>query len=112
MNTKAAHTPTPWHIEMEDERGVYISTPETDFMIATLECEPPDDVTRCNARMIVTAVNHHQELITRLYNLKNTIDIMRGNTNGECPGAVSVAAWRDLEVYAHDAEETLKKVIQ
>ena len=52
-----------------------------------------------------------QELITRLYNLKNTIDIIRGNTNGECPNGVSVAAWRALELYINDADKTLKKLI-
>lgn len=97
------HTEIPWSIEMEDERGVYISSAETDFIIATLECEPPDEVTRENARFIVKAVNHHQELVTRLYNLVNELGIQN---------PVKIELTPALALRFKEAQETLKKVIQ
>lgn len=60
------------------------------------------DTAKANADLIVTSVNHHQELITRLYNLVN---ILR-TYNDAAPAGKEALKLRILE-----AEETLKKVI-
>lgn len=110
------HTPGEWSLDLSD-MAIYneigtgickINRQAKKAGVDDLEKIGPSIETMANASLICAA----PELVTRLYNLKNTVDIIRGNTNGECPRGVSVAAWRSLEAYAHDAEETLKKVIQ
>lgn len=93
MSTKAAHTPTPWTKE-ELKDTIVISADGIGWAIATTCCYPMDDTTRANAELIITAVNHHQELITRLYNLVNAEDEQA------------------LIFYRKEARETLKKLIQ
>lgn len=99
------HTPTPWirddssklecDVRGENRRRVALcfgleSTSEPWTKEYKSEC-------RANADLIVTAVNHHQELITRLYNLKNAIE-----------GIDTKLVILRLK----EADETLKKVIQ
>lgn len=101
MSTKTAHTPTPWKIEIIDKEGIHISAEPIDFMIATCFCEPPDDVTSENAQFIVLAVNHHQELVTRLYNLVNALDTQTVDSNPN-----------NLTLRVNEARETLSKIIK
>lgn len=109
MSTKAAHTPTPYEFDAM-ERSVYSTQGGT--LIAKIAIRPKivgvDDIeslglsleTKANADLIVTAVNHHQELITRLYNLVNAVDTIFGPISPE------------VEHRTEEARETLKKVIQ
>jgi hypothetical protein len=59
----------------------------------------------------ITAVNHHDELRTRLYNLKNAVDCLSGV--GELGVTYTVNdAWAKVDLAMKDASETLKKLIK
>lgn len=106
MSTKAAHTPLPWTItdvghtnEITGELGQGVK-----YTLGYVLFNGSFDLKRANAELITNAVNHHQELLTRLYNLRNTIDAAAIRDNTILPADVMAAM--------KDADETLKKVIQ
>lgn len=83
--SKAAHTDLPWHSNAIAKGDLYkiptyeISGMNSMFWVAQVRSVDHTDreFAQCaaNAELIVTAVNHHQELLTRLYNLVNEIGI-------------------------------------
>lgn len=104
--SKARHTDLPWSAMIagtsEGKEYFEISGMNSIYWIAKVRYQMTGNSAseeellngRANADLIVTAVNHHQELVTRLYNL----------VNAETPEEI---AFRKAE-----ALETLKKVIQ
>jgi hypothetical protein len=111
MSTKAAHTPTPYEFDAM-EQAIYSMS--GGHLIAKLAIRPKvvgvDDIesfglsieTKANADLIVTAVNSHQELLTRLYNLRNSAYV-----------AISAGKiTQELEHFYAEADETLKKIIK
>lgn len=109
MSTKAAHTPTPWRYnkrEYGQDLGFFIQTVDMSHKNTFIGevgggLQSNMEIT-ANADLIVTAVNHHQELITRLYNLVNAVETTMSLLN--CSAEVNMAT--------HEARETLKKLIQ
>ena len=135
--SKAAHTPTPWRVsetsrgslgqDMRDMEKFYsimhdVQGNGPDACIAEVEHgshtfkfndnyrhEITLDIAKANADLIVKAVNHHQELVTRLYNITNQIELALM----EWPDfAIAFAPGSGLLTTYTDARETLKKVIQ
>ena len=108
MSTKAAHTDLPWYSMIagtsEGKEYFEISGTNSIYWVAKVRYQFAGNSSteqelangRANADLIITAVNHHQELITRLYNLVNAF---------EC----NIKA-ADLRI--EEARETLKKVMQ
>lgn len=109
------HTPTPWGIYRSQSIGD-LSGRTHDIVIMPTNERKSQHIAKCwsrkdighnggvseeegnaNADLIITAVNHHQELVTRLYNLKNAIE-----------GIDTKLVILRLK----EADETLKKVIQ
>ena len=119
MSTKA-HTPTPWHVMYPKAFDYKIVESIGDRVIAHIDGQYPDqddkddneDRHHADAKIIVTAVNHHDELRTRLYNLVNIVETIIGNTSGECPRGVNVSNFNALKVYCTEASETLKQLEQ
>lgn len=111
--SKAAHTPTPWHIMYPKAFDYKIVESIRDREICRIDgtypefdqCEEHEDRHHADAKLIVTAVNHHQELVTRLHNLVNAIESIQAD--GDNP-----IAYENLEHWKNEARETLKKVIQ
>ena len=113
MSTKAAHIPTPWRlvIEGDGEDEMIIRTVlgpcqgrtqtprhlnEICFFNTGSFC---DETEAANAEFAITAVNHHQELLTRLQLMIDTFD---DNFPEGGP------AWVAID----EAKKTLKKVKQ
>lgn len=89
MSTKAAHTDLPWSAELvypntnnTGTRYFEISGMNTIYWVAKVMYEFHNGETsseekaigQANAELIVTAVNNHQELVTRLRDLMNEFD--------------------------------------
>jgi hypothetical protein len=98
MSTKAAHTPIneipEWVRQYNDRhygsgagKAVKISLEAFDNMKA-----------------------ENQELLTRLDNITNTIELILGNTSGECPQGVNVRNFNALKLAYTEARETLKQL--
>jgi hypothetical protein len=107
MTTKAAHAALPW--KRGPQLGTIISDDARDFdeyYGGHLVCET---CLKANTELIITAVNHHQELITRLYNLKNQAELLMEFVNGDPLNNPSKPSGLTLAI--SDADETLKKVI-
>ena len=107
MSTKAAHTPTPWRLIVERDISRTVISPVNSNEICLFSTGSfSDDVEQANAEFTMTAVNHHQELITRLHNLVNVVDAI-------LPGYHNPSGVMDPIFFcAAEARETLKKVIQ
>ena len=95
--SKVTHTPTPWRKSNITSDAIVsdatdgISQVEIDGYGGKFICE---SMRGCDQDFTLIAVNHHQELVTRLYNLVNA-------------ETLEEIAFRKAE-----ALETLKKVIQ
>jgi hypothetical protein len=109
MSTKAAHTPTPWFkYQQYTDRfsiGAYrrgslcidIGTMiPKEIITASGDDSISEEEALANVDIVITAVNHHQELITRLSNLVNAVDC---NIKG-------------FDFCLDEARETLKKFIK
>jgi hypothetical protein len=113
MSTKAAHAALPWR--RGPQLGTIISDDARDFdehYGGHLVCET---CLKANTELIITAVNHHQELITRLYNLRNQAELVRESIINQprFPNlSTHSVSLHGLPEAIRDAEETLKKVIQ
>lgn len=120
---KAVHTPTPWGIYKSQAIGD-LSGRTHDIVIMPTNERKSQHIAKCwsrkdvghnggvseeegnaNADLIITAVNHHHELITRLYNLKNVIEVMM-SVNGDDSQVPDT-----IKLRLDEANETLKKVI-
>lgn len=66
-----------------------------------------DDVAEANGEFIINAYNHHQELVTRLYNLTNQVDLLLNG--GIVDGRVKISLGA-LQHNCKEAKETLNKV--
>lgn len=118
------HTPTPWGIYRSQSIGD-LSGRTHDIVIMPTNERKSQHIAKCwsrkdvghnggvseeegnaNADLIITAVNHHHELITRLYNLKNVIEVMM-SVNGDDSQVPDT-----IKLRLDEANETLKKVIQ
>jgi hypothetical protein len=116
--SKAAHTPTPWQLSTipfevmsTDSAGAIYGPPEISggaCFIADVSRSPGDQQAVANAELIVTAVNHHQELVTRLYNLVNQWDSL--SCYLESYASTEDVPTADIEFVAKEARETLKKI--
>jgi len=120
MSTKAAHipaeTPLPWE---RNEGDIFIEEPMKQLLMVRGWGWMSKEYGEKRAEEIqdkildftLTAVNHHQELLTRLYNLKNAVYCLKGV--GE-PGVSYTVndAWAKIDLAIIDADETLKKLIQ
>jgi hypothetical protein len=104
MSTKAAHTPTPWELHSWDKEN-------NDWMLVKGDNIVASHITLIDAMYIRESSNHHDELRTRLYNLKNAVDCLSGV--GE-PGVTYTVndAWAKVDLAMKDAHETLKKFIK
>lgn len=115
MSTKAAHTPTPWHIMYPKAFDYKIVESRGDRTIASIDgtypefsdCEDHEDRHHADAKLIVTAVNHHQELKDRLESLVK--EFRRPDWEIWCDHGVGVCACGVIRLL-EDAEETLKKI--
>jgi hypothetical protein len=132
MSTKAAHSPLPWVYDNTPGSGRIIKAilgpdeNKRNFAEYVLRGDVPQaiftdvwtqfpsqefsDMQDANAELIVTAVNHHQELRTRLDNITNTIELILGNTSGECPQGVNVRNFNALKLAYTEARELLKQL--
>lgn len=109
--SKAKHTDLPWFSYQQYPDRFYIGGYRRGSLCISIGRIAPNNVVTAsgdesitedeaiaNRDLIVTAVNHHQELITRLYNLVNAVD-----TRHHCDGSA-------MDLMAAEARETLKKV--
>lgn len=109
MSTKAVHTDLPWSCQIagssEGKEYFEISGMNTIYWVAKVRYQftgnsaTQEELSngKANADLIITAVNHHQELLTRLYDLKN---------------AVESADAEMVILRLAQTDETLKKLIQ
>ena len=68
-----------------------------------------ESIAEANGAQVALAYNHHQELVTRLYNITNQIEIALMKWPDF---AIAFAPGSGLLTTYTDARETLKKVIQ
>jgi len=112
--SKAVHTPTPWHIMYLKAFDYTIVESIGERVICKIDGQYPtlddkeenEDRHHADAQIIVNAVNHHQELVTRLYNLVNALDLLLPSVDPADVQSTGVA------FQMNEARETLKKVIQ
>lgn len=111
MSTKA-HTPTPWHVMYPKAFDYKIVESIGDRVIAHIDGQYPDqddkddneDRHHADAKIIVHAVNHHEELLTRLYALKNEVGNLIHDLNDDIPED------HDIRFFYKEAQETIKRV--
>lgn len=73
--SKSAHTPLPWFYQENSDEYTHIIRPkDTPGSIIVHMRQDTSGLTEANARLIVTAVNHHQELVTRLQDMVDEFD--------------------------------------
>lgn len=109
--SKAAHTPTPWRVTKRkygSDLGFFIQTVDMSHKNTFIGevgggIQSNAEIT-ANANFIETAVNHHQELVTRLYNLVNAVNNLTGSFDASTTPAVDFALT--------EARETLSKIIK
>lgn len=120
---KASHTPTPWFKYQQWPDRFSIGAYRRGSLCIDIGAMIPRDVVTAsgdesvseeealaNVDIAITAVNHHQDLITRLDNLVNAVYCLSGV--GE-PGVSYTVndAWAKVDLAVSEARETLKKVI-
>jgi len=123
MSTKAAHTSIPWFkYQQWPDRfsiGAYRrgsicidigSMIPKEIVTASGDDSISEEEALANVDIVITAVNHHQELITRLYNLKNQVELWCGSIESIPMGDERIPAGMRLALI--DTDETLKKLIQ
>lgn len=112
--SKAQHTPTPWFKYPQWPDRFSIGAYRRGSLCIDIGAMIPREVVTAsgdesvseeealaNVDIAITAVNHHQELLTRLYNLVSRIEI-DSDIDGEIPDSLEYK----------EARETLKKLIQ
>jgi len=123
MNTKAAHTPTPWQLTtvpvelMNTDSAASIYGPQSiqggACLIADISRSAGDEQAIENARIIITAVNHHQELVTRLENLVKQAKLVHDEIlNQPRFPNLSTHSVKSHDIYKaiQDADETISKL--
>lgn len=126
--SKAAHTPLPWNKNefngIDDAHGFGLFDGHDILVLHKWEDtganhwnekpgetyrEISDEEAAANSELVFLAVNNHQELLTRLYNLVNAVDCLGGI--GE-PGVTYTVndAWAKIDFAMTEARELIKKL--
>ena len=101
MSTKAIPTPTPWtQTQIMDELYIHDKNGDSAYNVCKM-IDRSGGIHHRNADLIVTAVNHHHELIDRLDNLVNAIGLQ-----DPVNITLTTGLWRAMD----DAIQTLKNV--
>jgi hypothetical protein len=106
--SKAAHTNLPWALQENTDIYTNIIRSQTGLIV----CYTPQSnslYNKANADLIVTAANHHQELVTRLENL--VAEFSKSEWEIWCDHSVGICACAAIRIL-DEARETLKKVKQ